>query len=60
MHIVVTVAKSSHPDYDLFAQTTIKGRQLACRGSQAEVDGWYDHIADLAKQHGHTVELINN
>jgi len=59
MNITVTVTKSSHPDYDLFGTTTIKGRQLTKRGSQAEIDAWYDTIATAAAKQGWTVTLVN-
>jgi len=59
MNITVTVTKSSHPDYDLFATTTINGRQFAKRGSQAEIDAWYDKIAIAADKKGATLTLVN-
>jgi hypothetical protein len=57
--VTVTVKRSSHPDYELFASTKISGGQLAKRGSQAEIDAWYDKVAYAVKFNGGEVVLVN-
>jgi len=57
--VTVTVERSSHPDYELFASTTVNGRQFAKRGSQAEIDAWYDKVAYAVKFNGGEVVLVN-
>jgi hypothetical protein len=59
MIFTVTVEPSSHPDYDLFASVTIKGRQFAKRGTEAEIQEWFDSMDILARAQGHQLALIN-
>lgn len=60
--VTVTISASSHPDYDLFGdlRDDSNGRQLqARRGNRAELDAWYDKLAESAKSHGLDITLIN-
>lgn len=60
--VTVTIKASSHPDYDLFEdlRDDSNGRQLqAKRGTRAELDAWYDKLAESARKHGLSITLIN-
>jgi hypothetical protein len=57
--VTVTVERSSHPDYELFASTKVNGRQFAKRGTQTEIDAWYDKVVKTVTFHGGEVVLVN-
>lgn len=60
--VTVKISASSHPDFELFGSLTddSNGRQLkATRGNRAELDAWYDKLAESARKHGLPINLIN-
>ncbi len=51
INVDITVERSTHPDFELFASTMIAGRQWATRGDARHVSAWINDIA-LAAQAG--------
>ena len=55
--ITVTVQRSSHPEFDLFASATVRGRQVAARGDRARIDAWMSALTAAATAHGFVIEI---
>jgi hypothetical protein len=53
--VTATITRSSHPDFELFASTSIGGRQHGCRGDRARVNRWLDELRTAAGKAGFTV-----
>lgn len=60
MELTVTVERSSHPEFDLFASMTVNGRQLAYRGDEKEIAGWIKGLESEAIRYGHTVTVVRS
>ncbi len=60
MELTVTVERSSHPEFDLFASMVVNGRQIATRGNASDIAGWIEEVENAAKQYGHTVTVVHN
>lgn len=54
------VSRSSHPEFDLFASLDIHGRQIAKRGSRAEIEAWANQVIYACDLHEITLTIIDH
>jgi hypothetical protein len=57
VEITVTVMISSHPEFDLFADARVAGRQVAAHGDRPRINEWISRLRRAAESHGHTVKI---